>query len=276
MAFDRITDPALTVNNVTALADRPALTSAALKAVFDHAGGDLLVYLTDLADEINALIDEMEAVSAAANLGAAAVWPEDISEDTVQDKLEALKDYIDGLVIAAGAGDMLKSIYDTAGNGKVDVAENAEKLGGALPATFAKEITAQDAKISLVNADSFMIADSGDSNIQKKTLWSSMKSAMQAALATVFAGVTHGHGISDITGVAATAHTHAYASLSGVAAATHAHVYADLTGAAASSHTHTATSVSGFAKNAAGILITVSNSQPGTPTTNDLWFSDEA
>lgn len=37
-----------------------------------------------------------------------------------------------------GYGDMLKSIYDTNDNGKVDIAENAEKLGGKSPDEFMK------------------------------------------------------------------------------------------------------------------------------------------
>ncbi|GAA0735756.1 hypothetical protein [Clostridium oceanicum] len=37
----------------------------------------------------------------------------------------------------AGYGDMLKSVYDKNNNGKVDVSENAEKLGGKSPGDFA-------------------------------------------------------------------------------------------------------------------------------------------
>ncbi len=40
----------------------------------------------------------------------------------------------------AGYGDMLKSIYDTNNNGKVDVAENAEKLGGQEPSYYQKAL----------------------------------------------------------------------------------------------------------------------------------------
>lgn len=36
----------------------------------------------------------------------------------------------------AGGGDMLKSVYDTNGNGKVDVSEDAEKLGGKLASQY--------------------------------------------------------------------------------------------------------------------------------------------
>ena len=87
-----------------------------------------------------------------------------------------------------------------------------------------------------------------------------MKAAMQTALGTVFAPLSHGHGIADLSGVAATSHTHNYSQLSGVAA---------------SSHSHAVTDLSGVAKNAAGIRITVSNTEPTSPTTNDLWFADQ-
>ena len=65
MAFTRITSPVLAAANVGALDDRPLLTAAQLKATFDKAGEDILVYLTALAAEINGLIDELEAVSLA-------------------------------------------------------------------------------------------------------------------------------------------------------------------------------------------------------------------
>lgn len=38
-----------------------------------------------------------------------------------------------------GAGDMLKGVYDTDGNGKVDNADNADKLGGELPSAYVKQ-----------------------------------------------------------------------------------------------------------------------------------------
>ena len=259
MSFTNITEPALTVNNITALADRPALTAAQLKAKFDEAGGDINTFLTALAGEINALISELETGTAAANIGAANVWVEDTSAANIQAKLAALKTYMDELVIAAGAGDMMKSVYDTDNDGKVDSAADADTVDGHSPEEFALEIAGRTAKTTLADGDAFPIADSAASNAQKKTLWSTMKTAMQTALGTVFAPLSHGHGIADLTGVSATSHTHNYTSLSGVAATSHSHAVTDL---------------SGVAKNAAGILITVSNTEPTSPTTNDLWFSD--
>lgn len=261
MSFTRITTPDLTVTNITALADRPALTAAQLKAKFDEAGGDINAFLTALADEINAFLSELETGTAAANIGAANVWAEDASASNIQAKLAALKTYMDGLVIAAGAGDMMKSVYDTDADGKVDSAADADTVGGELPGAFADEISGKTAKTTLADGDAFPIADSAAANAQKKTLWSTMKTAIQTALAAVFAPLSHGHAIADLTGVAATSHTHNFSQLSG---------------AAATSHSHAVTDLSGVAKNAAGVRITVSNTEPTSPAVNDLWFADQA
>jgi hypothetical protein len=56
----------------------------------------------------------------------------------------------DSITIAAtgggtGNGDMLKSVYDTNNNGKIDVAENAEKLGGTSAADYATKKYVDDA-----------------------------------------------------------------------------------------------------------------------------------
>lgn len=48
-------------------------------------------------------------------------------------KIKAINDNIGNL----GGGDMLKSVYDTNNNGKVDTAENADKLGGQTPDYYA-------------------------------------------------------------------------------------------------------------------------------------------
>ena len=199
MSYERITMPGdyvipdrtetgLNINNITALADRPGLTSAELKARFDRAGGDLLTFLSALVTEINDLIFELENTSSASNLGASAVWMGDNSDANVQAKLAALKTYMDSLVIAASAGDMVKSIYDTNNDGKVNTAENAEKLGNVAASGYAKEISAQTQKTEISDDDAFALADSAVSNAQKKTLWSTIKTT----LSTVFAKVING------------------------------------------------------------------------------------
>lgn len=44
--------------------------------------------------------------------------------------------FVIAAMAGAGAGDMLKSVYDTTNNGKVDLAENSELLGGNNAAYF--------------------------------------------------------------------------------------------------------------------------------------------
>ena len=50
-----------------------------------------------------------------------------------------------GPLIVAGVGDMLKSVYDTSNNGKVDSAENSDSLGGTAAVNYALQswVTAQ-------------------------------------------------------------------------------------------------------------------------------------
>lgn len=53
----------------------------------------------------------------------------------LDDKIKAINTNMENL----GAGDMLKSVYDTDGNGKVDGADNADKLGGVAAADYAQK-----------------------------------------------------------------------------------------------------------------------------------------
>ncbi len=55
-------------------------------------------------------------------------------------KIEAINTNIGNL----GGGDMLKSVYDTDGNGQVDNADNADKLGGEPPSAFVKQNEIKD------------------------------------------------------------------------------------------------------------------------------------
>ena len=51
-----------------------------------------------------------------------------------------------------GLGDMLKSIYDSNNNGKVDLAEDSEKLGGIIATNYATTTYVTSAIDSLVNS----------------------------------------------------------------------------------------------------------------------------
>lgn len=199
MSYERITLPGdyklpdrtetgLNIHNIAALDDRPGLTSSELKARFDRAGGDLLTYLSALVTEINGVIGALEGSGSAGNLGAAPIWDGEDSLPNVQAKLAKLKSYMDTLVIAASAGDMVKSIYDTNDDGKVNNADNAEKLGNVAASGYAKEISGQMQKTSIADDDVLALCDSAASNAQKKTLWSTVKSALSAVFAKVING----------------------------------------------------------------------------------------
>ncbi len=51
----------------------------------------------------------------------------------------ATKKYIDDRQLEIGAGDMAKAVYDADNDGKVDMAADADKLGGELPAHYATQ-----------------------------------------------------------------------------------------------------------------------------------------
>ena len=55
-------------------------------------------------------------------------------------------------VVGGAAGDMLKSIYDTNNNGKVDTADNALQLGGIAAASYATNDSVSAAINALVNS----------------------------------------------------------------------------------------------------------------------------
>lgn len=61
------------------------------------------------------------------------------SNKTVLDGLSDIGGKLEYNSLPIGAGDMAKSVYDTNNNGKVDIAEDAEKLGGQLPSYYAKQ-----------------------------------------------------------------------------------------------------------------------------------------
>jgi len=201
MSFSRITVPSVTTNNIALLDNRPNISSAELKERFDQAGDDIVSALGTIAGQINNILTELERTNTenpgALNLGASAVWMGDNSAPNIQAKLSALKAYMDSLTIAAGSGDMLKSIYDTNNDGKVDTAENAEKLGDILASGYSREISGQIQKDAIVDDDAFPLADSAAANAQKKTLWSTIKTTLAAVFAKEITGQSELTSISD-------------------------------------------------------------------------------
>lgn len=75
----------------------------------------------------------------------------------LNEKIAAINTNLEDL----GAGDMLKSVYDTDGNGQVDVADNAEKLGGVAASAYAKT-SAIPTKVSQLTNDSGFLTEHQD------------------------------------------------------------------------------------------------------------------
>lgn len=55
-------------------------------------------------------------------------------------------------VVGGASGDMLKATYDSTNNGKVDLAENSERLGGVVAADYATNASVTTAINNLVNS----------------------------------------------------------------------------------------------------------------------------
>lgn len=81
----------------------------------------------DLDKSKTVVIDNLTSTSTTAALSAN-------QGKVLDEKIGAINTNMENL----GAGDMLKSVYDTDNNGKVDGADNADKLGGQLPSYYAK------------------------------------------------------------------------------------------------------------------------------------------
>lgn len=140
MSFTNITDEELVGMGVTGLPDTPGLTTEEMQAQFDE-------YSVFLKDKFKTLISELEAATAALNIGAEV--PQNITADgNIQSILEGLRQYVDDTVVAIGTGDMATAIYDPDRDGIIAPAQggtgqtslqavrNAMGLGdttGALP-----------------------------------------------------------------------------------------------------------------------------------------------
>lgn len=127
-----------------------------------------------------------------------------------------------------GAGDMLKSTYDTNANGKVDTADNALLLGGYAAGNASGQIPiANGTKCTNLNADTVDGYSAGDfaaNEHNHNTLYASISHNHSG----VYAPYSHSH-----SGYALTSHTH-----TGVYAAySHTHNYATVGGASKASRT---------------------------------------
>ena len=90
-------------NPIVGEADRPQRSASSMKAVFDSNSNQL-------KDSFNGLIDDLAGDGGIDLLGTSQV--PGIAGTTLSEQLESLKEYTDQTVIAVGAGDMAKGIYD--------------------------------------------------------------------------------------------------------------------------------------------------------------------
>lgn len=148
-----------------------------------------------------------------------------------------------------GAGDMLKAVYDTDNNGKVDSADNADKLGGNAPAYYAKATDIPTAVSQLTNDSGYLT--------EHQSLSAYAKTADLAKVATSgsyndlkdvptdIAPSSHSHEMSDVTGLSD--------ALAGKSDTGHKHTTSEITDfstemakKADASHTHKISDVNGL------------------------------
>ena len=109
-----------------------------------------------------------------------------------------------------GYGDMLKSVYDIDNNGKVDNADNADKLNGQSADYYAKATDVKDKFSQLTNDGAVQYTAQSLSNEQKAQARTNIGAGTSnfsgdyndlANKPTNFAPATHTHEISDVSGL---------------------------------------------------------------------------
>ena len=151
MAFKKITETDLAGLGVTGMPDVPGLNAADMQRKFDelprYTAERLILLMDELAGALAAagigteggplqqVLDEL-AAAVKAKADSTSVLGKEGTEpyEPTTPYSPATKKYVDDTLVAVGAGDMQKSIYDADGDGVVD---DAEKLGGMPPEHFA-------------------------------------------------------------------------------------------------------------------------------------------
>lgn len=121
MAFEKITTEDTTGKGVTGLPAVPGLSVEAMQKKFDELSLDVIIPKFNALVEALMFLTGIESVSNVVN---------NSDKELVTGK--AITDY----ALAVGAGDMLKSVYDADGDGKVDIAGDSDKLGGKAAAEY--------------------------------------------------------------------------------------------------------------------------------------------
>ena len=124
----------------------------------------------------------------------------------LDEKIQGLSDSMGNL----GYGDMLKTKYDTDNNGKVDNADNADKLNGQSADYYAKATDVKDKFSQLTNDGAVQYTSQSLSNEQKAQARTNIGAGTSSFSGsyndltdrpTDFAPETHSHEISDVNGL---------------------------------------------------------------------------
>jgi len=189
----------------------------------------------------------------------------------------ATKKYVDDLVSSSGGGDMLKSVYDTDNDGKVDVAETAQSVPWSgvtdKPSTYTP--SAHKTSHATGGTDALSPADIGAATASHNHdgVYSPVGhnhdltySPLGHDHSGTYAPTSHAHVIGDVTNLQTT--------LDGKASTTHSHAISDVTnlqtaldGKASTTHNHD------------GVYATAGHDHsgvyaPATHSHNDLYYTE--
>lgn len=187
MAFTKITNAELNKKGATKLPNQPKIGAQELKAVFEEPAK------TVVAPAYNRLIDELEAETGAASLGAEGGTVQEILNNVTSSVSTALVDVeevradISAVAIrleevAEAAGDMFKSEYDS--NGDVETA------GGIVSYVSSQLVNCYEVGDTIEytlgdDSDSFPFYDDSAS-AKRRTTWGAIKTTLINSLYSVF------------------------------------------------------------------------------------------
>ncbi len=176
MALEKITPADLQGKGVVGLPAVPGLDAPDMQRKFDEIATDVIV------PKFNRLAETLAGGEGAASVGAGEGTVAQALAGLAQDKADrgnvlekdnaaaytpsqpyhpATKQYVDNLQFEAGAGDMIKAVYDTDQDGRVNEAEwaqNADRLGGIDAAGYALAANALQTSGGTLNGDLVMLS----------------------------------------------------------------------------------------------------------------------
>ena len=224
MAFTKITNTELSSRGATTLPNQPAISPQALKEEFDAPAKEVV------APKFNNLIDELEATSAAASIGASA--PTGFTGDTIQLLIEALATAI--VTIEA------QQVGATAPSGQIG--NNVQALLNSLAEQVSLLNSAKHTHSNKTLLDSYDQTNTNIADAVTKKHSHSNKSLLDSYTQTE----------SDLSGAVANSHSHSNKSLLD----TYAQTETDLADAVSKKHSHSNKSVlDKLTENSSGHLV---------------------